>query len=128
MKRCVLLAVCGLMCLAAVRQVHAAQSAYVEIKKPFANIYEFLDPKSNIIRQAKKGEFFELVYEGTSWYQVKIKEKVGWLEKRAGDVVDAPKFLFYSIPFGTFALFIILLIATLTTVSFMIYRQKTAEL
>ena len=128
MKKLVLVGI-GLLFLAGVAtQPSAKPSAYVEVKRPFANVYEFLDPKSTILRQARKGEFFPLVYEGTSWYQVKVKEQVGWLEKRAGDIVDSPRFLFYSIPFATFSLFIILLIATLTGVSFFIYRQKNAEL
>lgn len=128
MKKWVLLGVAMLFLFGTAGKTLAKTDAYVKVKKPLANVYEFLDPKSTIVKQAKKGDYFPLVYEGTSWYQVKIKEKVGWLEKRAGDVVDSPKFLFYSIPFGTFTVFIILLIATLTGVSFVIYRQKNAEL
>ena len=50
-----------------------AETRYVEIKKPFASVYEYLDPKSQILVQATKKDHFELVYEGTSWYQVKVK-------------------------------------------------------
>jgi len=101
----------------------AGTSKYVEIKSAFANIYEYLDPKSTVIQQAKKGDHYELVYEGTSWYQVKTREKVGWLEKRAGDVVDRADFLS---PFGI-ALFFILLAGTLGGVTYYIYKQKAAE-
>lgn len=128
MRRFLLFAGCMFTLFVLVRSANAAETKYVEIEKPFANIYEYLDPRSNIIKQATKGEYFELIYEGTSWYQVKIKDKVGWLEKRAGAIVDSPSFFFYSISFGTFALFLILLIGTLAGVSFFIYRQKTAEL
>jgi hypothetical protein len=100
----------------------------VEIKRPFANIYEYLDPKSNIIKQAKQGEMFELVYAGTSWYQVRIKDRVGWLERRAGEIIDTPPSRFLGIPVGVFALFLVLLVLTLLGVALVIYRQVNAEL
>ena len=102
---------------------HAASAKYVEIRTPFVNIYEFLDPKSNVIKQAKKGDHFELVYEGNAWYQIKIKDKVGWLEKAAGVVVNNPQYL----PIGTFLLFVVLLLGTLVSVSLYIYKQKAVE-
>jgi hypothetical protein len=110
-----------------VKTPEAADTRFVKIKKPFVNIYEFLDPKSKIIKQAQKGDHFELVYEGTSWYQVKIQEKVGWLEKRAATVVNSPAPTVFSMPIGTFILFILLLLGTFVAVSFFIYRQKTSE-
>jgi hypothetical protein len=102
----------------------AKNGSYVQITKPFANIYEYLDPQSTIVKQAHKGEYFELVSSGTSWYQVKVKDKVGWLEMRAGSVVNAPKKLFNTIPFGIFVLSIVVLILTLGLVGFFLYRQK----
>ena len=51
-------------------------SQFVEIKKPFVSIYEYLDPKSEILVQAAKNDHFELI---TAWYQVKVKDKVGWV-------------------------------------------------
>jgi hypothetical protein len=100
-----------------------AAARYVEIKNPFVNVYEFLDPKSNVIIVAKKGDHFELVYEGKSWYQIKIKDKVGWLEQKAGVVVNNPQYL----PLGTFFVFVILLLGTLVGVSMYIYKQKAVE-
>jgi hypothetical protein len=102
---------------------HAAGQKYVEIKSPFVNVYELLDPKSNVVVQAKKGDRFELVYEGKSWYKIKIKDKDGWLEKNAGIVVHSPQYL----PIGTFLLFVILLLITLLSVSLYIYKQKMVE-
>jgi SH3-like domain-containing protein len=102
---------------------HAAAARYVEIKNPFVNVYEFLDPKSNVITQAKKGDHFELVYEGKAWFQIKIKDKVGWLEKKAGIVVNNPQYL----PLGTFFIFVIMLLGTLVGVSMYIYKQKAVE-
>lgn len=103
---------------------HAAASRYVEIKKAYASIYAYLDPKSEILVQAQKKDHFELIYEGTSWYQVRVKDKVGWLEKNAGVIVDNP----VSIPVKTLIFFLLLLIATILGASFLIYKQKTAEL
>ncbi len=105
-----------------------AESRYVEIKKSFAPVYEFLDPKSKIVIQAKKGEYYELIYEGTSWYQIKAKGKIGWLERGAGNVVKGQGITIFSIPVGTFLFFLLLLIATVAGASFLIYKQKTAEI
>ena len=32
------------------------------------------------------------IYAGTTWYQVKIGQKQGWVERKAGHVVDGPAF------------------------------------
>jgi hypothetical protein len=119
---------CALVLGLCTRKASAEDVRYVKIKKPFANVYEYLDPKSKVVRQAKKGDFFELVYEGTSWYQVKVEEKVGWLEKRAGVVVAGKGPTIFSIPIATFIIFLLVLIITFIGASFYIYRQKTAEL
>jgi hypothetical protein len=106
----------------------AVENRYVKIKKSFANVYEYLDPKSKIIKQAKRGDYFELIYEGTSWYQVKISDQVGWLERRSGNIVENPGITVLSIPVGTFIFFIMLLIGTFIGTSLFIYRQKAAEI
>jgi hypothetical protein len=128
MRKSIVFLCCGLlMVLVAARPIHAEATKYVEITKPFANIYRFLDPKSELIKLAKRGEFYELVYEGTSWYQIKIKESVGWLEHTNGVVTEAPKFLFFSVSFWIFMLFVILVVGALGGISYLIYRQKSAE-
>lgn len=123
MKQFSVVILCFFMLLVSFSVSYAAAPRYVEIKDPFVNIYEFLDPKSNVIVQAKKGDHFELVYEGKAWYQVKIKDKVGWLDKRSGVVVNNPQYL----PVGTFLIFVVLLLGTLVGVSMYIYKQKSAE-
>jgi hypothetical protein len=131
MKRIVILvaAIFVVMCAVVTKSAMAADdSRSVEIKRPFANIYEYLDPKSNIIKQARQGELFELVYAGTSWYQVRIKDRVGWLERRAGEIIDTPPSRFLGIPVGVFALFLVLLVLTLLGVALVIYRQINTEL
>jgi hypothetical protein len=114
----------SVVCLLVVAVFSARASQYVEIKAPLANIYEYLDPKSNIIIQAKKGEHYELVYPGTSWYQVKVKDKVGWLERKAGETVSSVS----TIPIGSLVLFLVLLIGTFGVVFVFIQKQRTAEL
>jgi SH3-like domain-containing protein len=70
-------------------QDDAAPPKYVEVKKPFFNIYVTnTDPKSEIIRQTRKGEYLELVSEGQSWYKVRVDGKTGFLESKAGRVVN----------------------------------------
>ncbi len=129
MSRFVLLlaVACAAVCLVAPTKVLAKESKSVQISKPFASIYEYLDPKSNIIRQAKHGEVFELVYAGTSWYQVRVKDRVGWLERRAGEVVDTPPQRLLGVPVSVFIVFVVLMVVTLLGVAFVIYRQVSSE-
>lgn len=119
---------CFLVILVTATFTTAGENRFVEIRKPFTSVYEFLDPKSNIIVQATKNDRFELIYEGTSWYQIKVKDKVGWVEKNAGIIVNNPGLTILSIPLGTLLFFLFLLIATISGASFLIYKQKTAEL
>jgi hypothetical protein len=123
MKKGLVFLMCSFMLVAIVPRSHADGMKFVQISNSLVNIYEFLDPKSNIIRVAKKGDHFELVFEGTSWYQVKVSDKVGWLDKKYGVVVDNPNPSYL----GTFIIFTILLVGTLAGVSYYIYKQKTSE-
>lgn len=127
MKRMSLLVLVGVMFLT-VAPAFAGMDGYVRVRSPFANIYEFLDPQSRIIQQAKKGDHFELVFEGESWYQVKVQEKVGWLDKQSGMVVSSPTVTFMAVPVGTLVLFAFLLLGTLAATFIFIYRQKTSDL
>lgn len=68
----------------------AQTKQYVAVSKPFVNVYQNLDPTSVVIGQARKGDHLELVATGDSWYKVKMGTSEGWLEKRAGDVVNNP--------------------------------------
>ena len=108
--------------------VQASATRYVKVRIPFANIYEYLDPQSTILQQASQNKYFELVYEGTSWYQIKVDDKVGWLEKSAGTIIDSPGITVFSIPLGTLIFFLLLLATTIIGASLLIYKQKTAEL
>jgi hypothetical protein len=123
MKQSIVSLLCFFFLLVSFSPSRAAAPKYVEIKNPFVNVYEFLDPKSNVITQAKRGDHFELVYEGKAWFQIKIKDKVGWLDKQAGVVVNNPQYL----PLGTFLVFVVLLLGTLVGVSMYIYKQKAVE-
>jgi predicted PurR-regulated permease PerM len=117
-----------IFCVGFFSGVQAKDNLLVEVQKPYANIYEYLDPTSNIIRQAKLGEHLELVYEGTSWYQVKTRGRFGWLEKRAGKVVDNPSRFLNSVSYSSVIIFLVLIAATLGGVTYYILRQKEAEL
>jgi len=77
---------------------------YVEVRKPFQNVYVKLDPKSEIIRQTKKGEYLELLSRGDSWYKVKVDGREGFLETRAGKVVNRK-----GAPIITFLLYLLVL-------------------
>lgn len=122
MRRFLVCIGCFLAVTAFAAKIDAAQ--YVKVSGSFVNVYEQLDPKSNVIKQARKGEYLELVYEGTSWFQVKVKDKIGWMEKRTGDVVDKPGSVVPIVLAG----FVVLLMATGGAVFFVISRHKTVEL
>jgi hypothetical protein len=115
--------VCAFLFLTFAHPLQAKASQFVKVENSLANIYEFLDPKSNIIRVAKKGDYFEMVFEGTSWYQIKVQDKVGWLEKKCGTVVDNP----HTSNAVTYIIITILLLGTLGGVYYYIYKQKAAE-
>jgi hypothetical protein len=115
--------VCAFLFFVLAQPLHAGSGRYVKVENPLANIYEFLDPKSNIIRVAKKGDAFEMIFEGTSWYQIKVQDKVGWLEKKEGKVCDNPT----TSNAGTWIAITILLLGTLGGVYYYIYKQKLAE-
>ena len=113
--------VCAFLLLTFAQPLQAGQ--FVKVKSSLANIYEFLDPKSNIIRVAKEGDRFEMVFEGTSWYQIKVQDKVGWLEKNAGTVVNGSS----SSNAGTWIVILILFFGTLGGVFYYINKQKLTE-
>jgi hypothetical protein len=101
----------------------AGSGTFVRVDKSLANVYEFLDPKSNIIRVAKEGDRFEMVFEGTSWYQIKVQDKVGWLEKKSGSVVSSQS----GSNAVTWIAITILFLGTLGGVYYYIYKQKVVE-
>jgi len=94
---------------------------YVEVKKPFQNVYAKLDPKSEIIRQVKKGEYLELLSKGESWYKVKVDGKDGYLESKAGKVVNRK-----GAPVITLLLYIVLLLGCAGGVVLYIKKQQIA--
>lgn len=124
MKRSIVfsLCVCAFIVMSFAKLSHATQQ-YVKIESPLASIYEYLDPKSKIIRTAKKDDYFPLVFEGTLWYQIKVQDKVGWLEKNDGLVVNESK----TSNAGTFTIIAILVLGTAVGVGYYIYKQKTVE-
>lgn len=115
-----LLLACALLLGVATTAIHAETELFVKVTEPFANVYEYLNPKSSIIQQAKKGEYFKLVYEGTSWYQVACKGKTGWIEKSSGIVSKTKN----TPPWFSIIITVLLLGATMVIVFQYIKRQK----
>lgn len=66
----------------------AEATKYVLVEEPLAKVYKELDPKSTLVKQAKKGDYLELIYNGTSWNKVKVDGQEGWIERRAGKIVE----------------------------------------
>ncbi len=87
---------------------------YFEVKTPIANVYKALDPKSEIIKQVMVGERLEIIGEGTSWHNVLVDSKSGWIENQAGKIVHGKKgfpvfsFLFLLIIIGGTGAFVYL--------------------
>lgn len=100
-----------------------AAQQYVEITEPFVNVYEFLDPKSSVLSMVKKNDRLELIYAGTTWYQVRIGPKQGWVERKAGHVVDGPAF--FS-PVISIILVILVLSGTMYGITYYLRKQKKA--
>jgi hypothetical protein len=108
-------------CFSPVKAVAAQQ--FVEISEPFVNVYEFLDPKSTVLSMVKKGDRLELIYAGATWYQVKIGPKQGWVERKAGHVVDGSAFLS---PVMVIALVVLVAAGSIYGVSTYLNKQKKA--
>jgi hypothetical protein len=101
----------------------SAASPYVRITDPFTNVYERLDPKSTVIKLAKKGDRFDLIYAGPLWYQIKVQDQIGWVERKAGRVVEGTS-LFTTII--SIMLIFVLIAGTFYAVVSYIKKQKTA--
>ncbi|MBN2037336.1 MAG: hypothetical protein JW768_11385 [Chitinispirillaceae bacterium] len=100
----------------------SAAGQYVQITESFVNVYEYLDPKSKVIKMAAKGDRLELIYAGPSWYSVKVGSQNGWVERTAGKVIDRPSI--FS-PIISIILILIVLAGTIYGVSYYIKKQRT---
>jgi hypothetical protein len=61
----------------------------VKVTKNLASVFvSHEDPKSPIIKIAKKGDILELRVAGDSWYKVKVDGKTGYLQARDGKIVS----------------------------------------
>ena len=103
-------------------QVHAAK--YLLVEEPLAKVYKELDPKSPIIKQVKKGEYLELIYDGTSWNKVKVEGQEGWIERRAGKIVDKKG----GAPVGSIIFLVIVALGTLGAAFYYINKNRTPSL
>ncbi|NLL14530.1 MAG: hypothetical protein GX267_14090 [Fibrobacter sp.] len=107
----------------AVAQEKNEKTKYFEVKTPIANVYKALDPKSEIIKQVMVGERLEIIGEGTSWHNVLVDSKSGWIENQAGKIVHSKK----SFPIFSFLFFLLLLGGTGAFVYMKITNVKTTE-
>jgi len=69
---------------------------YFQITFGPARILLYLNPDAPILGMAKKGDVFTLVGEGDTWCKIAYADTVGWVEKRNGKIIDAPKSLIAS--------------------------------
>jgi|WetSurMetagenome_2_1015567.scaffolds.fasta_scaffold1309491_2 hypothetical protein len=100
----------------------ASAAQYVQITEPFVNVYAELNPKSQVIKMVKKGDRLELNYPGVSWYNVKIRDRDGWVESRAGRVVEGSDTLTLVL---SIVLIIVLVAGATYGAVFFIRKQKT---
>lgn len=100
-----------------------AQDQYVSVTSAFVNVYKDLDPQSAVVGTAHKGEYLPLLSIGDAWYKVKYRESEGWLEKRAGDVVNKAK------GSSTQNIIIILLLVAIVAggIAIYVYKSKIDE-
>ncbi|HEX3020093.1 MAG TPA: hypothetical protein VHP36_07310 [Chitinispirillaceae bacterium] len=104
-------------------QEQKENTKYFEVKAPIANVYKALDPKSEIIKQVMVGERLEVIGQGTSWHNVMIDSKSGWIENQAGKIVSGKKgFPVFSVMF-----LLVLMGGTAAFVFMRINSAKTTE-
>jgi len=113
----------GIIALFVVLGVSSVAQAeqYLLVEEPLAKVYKELDPKSPLIKQVKKGTYLELVYDGETWHKVKVDGQIGWIEKRAGKIVDKQG----GLPVLSILLFILVAGGTIVGVLMYIQRNKT---
>ncbi|MBN1575827.1 MAG: hypothetical protein JW913_04700, partial [Chitinispirillaceae bacterium] len=101
---------------------------YLLIEEPLAKVYKDLDPKAPIIKQVKKGEYLDLVYDGTSWHKVIVETpegaQEGWIERRAGKIVDKAG----KVPVLQIILLILVVGGTLGGVLYYIQKNRTPSM
>lgn len=112
----------GIIALFVVLGVSSVAQAeqYLLVEEPLAKVYKELDPKSSLIKQVKKGTYLELVYDGETWHKVKVDGQIGWIEKRAGKIVDKKG----GLPLVSILLFILLAGGTIVAVLMFIQRNR----
>lgn len=102
----------------------ARAASYLQVEEPLAKVYKELDPKSPIIKQVKKGEYLELIYDGTSWNKVKVDGQEGWIERRAGKIVDKKG----GVPVSSIVLLILVIGATIGGALYYIAKNRTPSM
>jgi hypothetical protein len=98
--------------------------SFLLVEEPLAKVYKELDPKSPIIKQVKKGEYLEIIYDGTSWHKVKVDGQEGWIERRAGKIVDKQG----GVPVGSILFLVLLAVGTLGVVFYFISKNRTPSM
>ena len=64
---------------------------YFQVTFGPARVLLYLSPDAPIVGMARKGDLLQLVGEGDSWCKVVYGDTIGWIERRNGKVVDAPR-------------------------------------
>ena len=117
---CSIIALFTVLCVSSLVQA----SQYLLVEEQLAKVYKDLDPKSPLIKQVKKGEYLKLIYDGTSWNKVVVDGQEGWIERRAGKIVDKTG----GVPVAGIVFFIILLGGTLGLVGYYIQKNRTPSM
>lgn len=99
----------------------ALAGKYLLVEEQLAKVYKDLDPKSPIIKQVKKGEYLDLIYDGTSWNKVVVDGQEGWIERRAGKIVDRQG----GVPVAGIIFFLIVAGGAIGGTIFYIQRNRT---
>ena len=71
---------------------------YFEVLESPTKILKDLSPQSPILVFAQKNEVYPLVYAGSSWCKIIVKNDTGWAESSRGRVIDSPSVITAKIP------------------------------
>jgi hypothetical protein len=63
---------------------------YFEIIGSSVKVLAFVSPESPILGIAHNNDCYVLLFKGKSWCKIRFKNAEGWVERRQGQVVDAP--------------------------------------
>ncbi len=112
------------------QQIEDLDIKYFQVTFGPSRVLLYLNPDAPILGMAKKGEVLPLVGEGDSWCKVAYADTVGWIERKNGKIIDAPKSMLATdfMFFGAILLILGILISLLLVILSILRKKRNSRL